>query len=137
MLLCLYDLVTAATRKEPAEKQTSQTTNLYLWLKQGIGWQCDWVDTTITVVGVNARSDGDASGLSHVGSCCHRPNEDLRRERGQRVRVSEEEDSVKNLESYKEAETYFAHDAYFSRQLRGLTASRVAGMVGFIPLCRI
>ena len=46
---CLYDLVTAATRKEPAEKQTSQTTNLYLWLKQGIGWQRDWVDTTITV----------------------------------------------------------------------------------------
>ena len=45
---CLYDLVTAATRKEPAEKQTSQTTNLYLWLKQGIGWQRDWVDTTIT-----------------------------------------------------------------------------------------
>ena len=48
---CLYDLVTAATRKEPAEKQTSQTTNLYLWLKQGIGWQRDWVDTTITVTG--------------------------------------------------------------------------------------
>ena len=49
MLQCLYDLVTAATRKEPAEKQTSQTTNLYLWLKQGIGWQRDWVDTILTV----------------------------------------------------------------------------------------
>ena len=29
------------------------------------------------------------------------------------VRVGEEENSVKNLESYKEAETYFAHDADF------------------------
>ena len=36
------------------------------------------------------------------------------------VRVGEEENSVKNLESYKEAETYFAHDADFWRQLRGL-----------------
>ena len=49
MLQCLYDLVTAATRKEPAEKQTSQRLNLYIWLKQGIGWQRDWVDTILTV----------------------------------------------------------------------------------------
>ena len=53
---CLYDLVTAATRKEPAEKQTSQTTNLYIWLKQGIGWQRDWVDIIFTVVPLRSHS---------------------------------------------------------------------------------
>ena len=46
---CLYDLVTAATRKEPAEKQTSQRLNLYIWLKQGIGWQRDRVPVKLTV----------------------------------------------------------------------------------------
>ena len=50
MLLCLYDLVTAATTKEPAEKKTSQTTNLYIWLKQGIGWQRDWVGQRLSLV---------------------------------------------------------------------------------------
>ena len=57
MLQCLYDLVTAATRKEPAEKQTSQTTNLYLWLKQGIGWQRDWVPTILTVTDTGVDED--------------------------------------------------------------------------------
>ena len=52
MLQCLYDLVTAATRKEPAEKQTSQTTNLYIWLKQGIGWQRDCVGQRLSLSSV-------------------------------------------------------------------------------------
>ena len=40
---CLYDLVTATTRKESAEKQTSQTTNLYICMAQTRNRMATWL----------------------------------------------------------------------------------------------
>ena len=67
----LYDLVTATTRKEPAEKQTSQTTNLYIWLKHGIGWQRDCVGQWLCLLAGKVK--GVVKGSENLGLLAKRP----------------------------------------------------------------